>query len=210
MMDEFIEEIKEEVRRDKLLEIWNQYGNYIIGGILAILLITAGYMYWQHRKETALYSEATQYEEALSLNKEGKQKEAEDKLKQLMTTAATGYKTLASFELAKLRASEGQETQDVYEVTMKDSKIPEIYRQLATYKYLVSTFNNAKTNLENDYQDAFNKSPWLPSFKELQALAFIKDGETNKAHKIFVELSQAQDTPPGLRIRSIAMTEEVK
>lgn len=209
-MDEFIEEIKEEVRRDKLLEIWNQYGNHIIGAIIAILIITGIYLFWQHKNDAALYNEAAQYEEALSLNQSGQKKEAADKLILLISTASSGYKTLASFELAKIRASEGQETEDIYKVTMKDNKIPEIYRQLATYKYLVSTFNSAKTNLETEYKDSFSKSPWLPSFKELQALALLKDGESSKAHAIFVELSQAKDTPPGLRIRSIAMTEEVK
>lgn len=209
-MDEFIEEIKEEVRRDKLLEIWNQYGNYIIGGILAILLITAGYLYWNYQNAKTLYNEATQYEEALDLNKQGQKKEAEAKLVNLISTASTGYKTLASFELAKIRATDGQENEQIYQATLKDTKIPEVYRQLATYKYLVSTFNNSKTNLEQEYMSSFSKSPWLPSFKELQALAFLKDGEAQKAHAIFVQLSQAQDTPTGLRIRSIAMTEEVK
>jgi hypothetical protein len=210
-MDEFIAEIKEEVRRDRLIEVWNQWGNYIIGTVLGVLLITAGLLFWQHRKEAQLYRETAQYEEALDLSKNEHKKEAENKLKNLIQTGSVGYKVLAGFELAKMKINNGQDGEDVYQGVIKNTSIPEVYRQLATYKSIAAKFEKSNVApLINESQSFFNKSPWLPSFEELRALSFLKEGQDQQANTLFVKLSQDQITPPSLRLRAFAMTEELK
>lgn len=210
-MDELISEIKEEVRRDQLIEIWNKFGNYIVGIILAALIGTGGYLFWNYQTEKQRYNEATQYEEALRLIKNEQKKEAEDKLTKLIATSSVGYKTLASFELAKLKAGDIKESEEIYQSMVNVAKIPQVYRQLASYKSMVTKVNNdQKIDLEAELKSMAHKSPWLPSFIELQAIVYLKAGQDQNAHNLFVQLSQIKDTPPGLHIRAIAMGEEVK
>jgi hypothetical protein len=210
-MDEFIAEIKEDVRRDQLIEIWNKYGNYIIGIILIALLCTGVYLFWKHQIEKELYNEATVYEEALNLSKDGKTKEAKDKLNKLIATASVGYKTLASFELAKMKADDFKESLAIYQAMVNVAKIPEVYRQLASYKSMViKVNNNQKVDFEAELRSLGNKSPWLPSAIELEAIAYLKAGQDQKARSVFAQLSQSKEIPSGLRLRAIALSEEVK
>lgn len=209
-MDEFIAEIKEEVRRDQLLEIWNKYGNYIIGIILAALIGTAAYLFWNHQTEQQRYNEAAQYEEALDLIKNGSQKEAEVKLEKLIATASVGYKTIASFELAKLKASDAKESEEIYQAMIKVTAIPEVYRQLARYKEMATKVNQGQhLDFEAELSRS-HQSPWMSSFKELQAIADLKAGKDQEAQSIFLQLAQDKQAPSGLRLRAIAMSEVVK
>ena len=55
--DSFIREVSEEVRRDRLFGLWRRYGPFVVGGVVAIVLVTAGLQVWEGR-ETAAAREA--------------------------------------------------------------------------------------------------------------------------------------------------------
>ena len=38
--DSFIEEVSEEVRRDRMFSLWKRYGPFVIGGIVAVVALT--------------------------------------------------------------------------------------------------------------------------------------------------------------------------
>src|ERR1041385_6209144 len=114
-MDNFIEEIQEDVRRDQRKKIWDAYGNYIIGLLLVIVLVTIGYLFWKNRLEQRIYEESTQFEKALQLSADGNKKEAEKILTDLIGTADEGYKTLALLELADLKPAQGENAEELYQ-----------------------------------------------------------------------------------------------
>ena len=46
-------EVDEEVRRQKLQDIWDRWGNIFIAVSVAVILVVAGYkgwQYWEHRQ----------------------------------------------------------------------------------------------------------------------------------------------------------------
>ena len=45
-MADIFREVDEEVRRDKALEFWSKYQNYLIGLAIVIVLATAGWRLW--------------------------------------------------------------------------------------------------------------------------------------------------------------------
>ena len=65
------------MRNDQLLARWREYGNIIIGAILAIILATIGYLFWHSHQEKKLLEQTLIYEKniQLSANKDNKDKE---------------------------------------------------------------------------------------------------------------------------------------
>jgi len=212
MMDNFIEEVKEEVRRDQLKQIWDDYGNYIIGLVLAVILFTLGYLFWQYRVKQRVATETTQFEKALALREAGNKKEAEAILQKMIEHASQGYKTVALLELAKLKSAQGQDAEAIYATIVKDKKIPEVYRQLASYEQMVVKFDKTNTReFVSELEPLLKEeTPWFASLQELEALAYIRGGQAQTARSIFDALLNEQDTPQALRLRARAMVEQLK
>jgi hypothetical protein len=75
-MGDFIREVDEEYRRDRIMQIWKRYSGVIVA--LAILLVAAvgGWRYWQHLDRQRAEDAAARYEEAVRLAREGKSENA--------------------------------------------------------------------------------------------------------------------------------------
>ena len=99
--DEFIREVDEEYRRDRIAQIWKRYNGLIIGARRArrrggrrLALLAA------HASAPAPRPPAARFEEALRLARDDKGEEAEQILEALAKEAAAGYRLLARFRLA--------------------------------------------------------------------------------------------------------------
>ena len=44
--DEFLEEVEKDIRQEKFLKLWKQYGKQVIGVFSAIIVIIIGYNLW--------------------------------------------------------------------------------------------------------------------------------------------------------------------
>ena len=76
-MADIFQEVDEEVRRERLIKLWQQYGNLIIA--LCILIVAAvggwrGYEWWQNRKAA---ESGAAFEAAVRLAEAGKHQESE-------------------------------------------------------------------------------------------------------------------------------------
>jgi hypothetical protein len=212
MMDEFIDGIKGDVRQEQLLQIWKNYGNYIIGALLGAILLISCYLFWQSHVARRLQEESAQFESVLQLIEANHKADAEARLQQLSTTASDGYKILSLFELAKLKESQGQDPQEIYKKISQDKTIPEAYRQLADYYQLAFQFEKVAVRTFLSEVEPFlkQKSPWISSLKELKALALLKASQPQEAQALFEELSESQDAPNSLRLRAYAMAEKLR
>lgn len=52
-MADIFQEIDEAMRQERLEKLWKNYGAFIIGGIVAIILLTAGFVAWKNWQSTA-------------------------------------------------------------------------------------------------------------------------------------------------------------
>ena len=51
--DTFIREVDEELRREQLRQLWDQYGLFIAGGAVALLAGVWGFTHWQGSRASA-------------------------------------------------------------------------------------------------------------------------------------------------------------
>ena len=99
--DEFIREVDDEYRRDRVAQMWKRYNGLIIGGVLVMLALVGGWRYWEHVQETRAQEAGARFEEALRLSRDEKSEEAKPVFEALAKEADGGYTLLARFRLAE-------------------------------------------------------------------------------------------------------------
>lgn len=134
-MADIFNEVDEEVRRERLKQLWDRYGIFVIA--LAVLIVIGiggwrGYEWWQAKKAAAA---GAQFEQAVSLSEKGKQKEAEAAFEKIAKEAPSGYQTLARFRAAAgLVKSNPAEAAKAYDKLSTDPAIGPTLQDLATVR----------------------------------------------------------------------------
>lgn len=76
MTDQFIQEIQEDLRREKALKLWKRYGPYVIGVLVAVVIATAAVVGWQQYQQAQRAKEGRLFAEAAALAEDGQQEQA--------------------------------------------------------------------------------------------------------------------------------------
>jgi hypothetical protein len=92
---DIFQEVDEEVRRERLKQLWERHSNLIVA--VAVLIVVAvggwrGYQWWETKKAAEA---GAVFESAAKLAAEGKQLEAEEAFARIAAEGAGGYRTLA-------------------------------------------------------------------------------------------------------------------
>lgn len=210
-MSDLIEEIKEEVRLDQLIKFLKNYANHIIGAVLAGIIFSAGYVFWQHSKEKQQRIMASQFDQALQASLEGHAQQAMALLTALEQSASGGYKTLAAFRRSILESNSSEERVRVYREIMQNPKIEPKFRELATILWGYETIDSeTETQLQEKLDPiAESKSLWMNSAQELLALLEIRTGKTGAAVQRLKALSSDENVAAGIRARAFALLEQL-
>ena len=131
-MSDIFQEVDEEVRRDKAAEFWKKYQNLIIGAAVLIVLATAGYRLYQNRRLAAEQAAGAAFQQALALDRDGKDAEAEAALAKLAADAPRGYQTLARlFEAAIKAKADPKGALPAYDALAADASIGALFQDAA-------------------------------------------------------------------------------
>ena len=124
-MDDIFREVDEEVRRDKALQFWTKYQNYIV--VLMVLIVAAaGAWRWNADRERAAAEAAgSQFEAALALSRDNKPAEAEAAFQDIIRQGHKGYALLARLRAAaEVASTDAQKAVSIYETIAADSSVP--------------------------------------------------------------------------------------
>ena len=98
-----IREIEEEVRREKLTKLWNQYGALFLGGLAALVVVVGGWQWYTAYQLDRTQTAGAQFQESVQFL-EGKSKpEGLSGLEQIAKEGTPAYATLAKLRLAAER-----------------------------------------------------------------------------------------------------------
>lgn len=75
--NEFLREVDEDYRRDRILQIWKRYSGVIIALAVLVVAGVAGWRYWQAQQRAAAEVASVQFDDANRLAKDGKVAEAD-------------------------------------------------------------------------------------------------------------------------------------
>lgn len=101
-------EVDEELQNEKLAEWWKKYSWVVYGGVVAVLLITAGAEWYRAHQIKTRLSESDAFEQASLLLHNGKNEEALSAFETLSRSGKTGYRVLALMNLADVQMNMGK------------------------------------------------------------------------------------------------------
>ena len=104
-MSELFDEVDEDVRRDQLKKLWDQYSIYIVAGALLIIAAVGGWRGYQYLEAKKAAEAGAAFDKAVELSEQNKHAEAEAAFNNLAATAPSGYRMLARLRAAAEVAS---------------------------------------------------------------------------------------------------------
>lgn len=205
--DLFIREVDEDLREEHLTKLWKAYGNYIIGGAVALVLGVAGYQAWHNYDLSRRAAWGERFGVALEM---AQQTDKTDAARQAFAALAAdtdgGYKLMIRFQDAALleRIGDRKGAAAAYFAIADDGGAPQIYRDLATVLGAYKAIDDAPAEalakrVEPLTADA---NPWRHSARELAALLARKGGDGAKAKSLLTALVGDLGAPQGIRNRA--------
>jgi hypothetical protein len=203
-MGDFIREVDEEYRRDRIMAIWKRYSGVIVGVIVLVVAGVGGWRYWQHVERQRAEAAAVRYEEAVRLAREGKSDEAEQRLEALAKEAPPGYQILSRFRLAAEQGRQNpEEGAKAYDALAADGGVEPVMQDLARLRAAMLRIDLADSATVQPSLErlATPTNVWRHTARELLGLSALKRGDYDAAGRWFDQIAADRDTPQGLRSR---------
>ncbi len=178
--DFLIQEINEELNAERLRQLWERFGSWVVALCILLVLGTSGYVFWKNQRQDA---NETVTATLLSTNEAIDRKQYGTAASQLLALPdhAGSVALLARLKAANAFEQDGNaaKAKEQFEIVAGDKKEP----ALAGY---------AQLRLKN--YEAENPS-YAPLAKELHAIALYSEGKKKEARKLLKELLDDVSTP---------------
>jgi hypothetical protein len=208
--DSLLREVDDELQRERLEKLWQQYGTYLIGAVAALLLGIGFYKWWDGRRIAASELTGQRYEAALDLLKGGKAEEAQAALSALAANASASYPVLAQLALAGQSAKAGKTDAAIaaYDAAALKASDP-LLKDFARLQSTALKIDSADfTEVQNRLNDLIGeKSPWRYLAREQLGVAAMRAGRLDEARNILGPLSADPNPrlPASIRERAGAL-----
>lgn len=205
-MSDIIREVDEELRRERLANLWKKYGGLIVFAVFLLVAGTAGWRGYEYYAQKQAEAASERYVAAQKLAADaGKTDEALAAFKALGADAPAAYRLLARFSAAaELGKKDAKEGAAAFDAIANDSSVEQLMREVASIRgasLVVDTADVAE--MQKRLAPALaDSSAFKHSAKEMLALAHIRAGDQAAAQKLLLELAFDPDTPPGMRNRA--------
>jgi hypothetical protein len=198
-------EVDEEVRRERLQQLWDRYSIYVIA--LAVLIVAAigawrGYEYWEAKKAAAA---GAAFESALSLSEAGKHAEAEAAFAKVATEAPAGYRMLARLRTAaELAQTKRADAVKAYDELAADTSLGATLQDLAAVRAGMLMVDSAPLSDMRRRLDPVSEPgrTFRHSARELLALSAWRNHDFTAARRYIDMIATDAETPPGTRARA--------
>lgn len=211
-MTDIFREVEEEVRRERIEQLWKQYGDYIIAGAAIIIIAVASFELWRVYEQKQLIKASDEYTAALQLASTGQSAQAAELFSKLAATAPGGYSAVSRLQQAETLMAVGNRVDAIA-----------VYKQIASSSdpFLAAI---ARINLGWALVDQSPKSEiesllspllaagnaWAPLAHEIIAYADYRVGESNAAIDEYQSILADRNSPQSLRQRALVMAAFLK
>ena len=207
-MSELFDEVNEDVRRDQLKKLWDQYSIYIIAGALLIIASVGGWRGYQYLEAKKAAEAGAAFDRAAELSEANKHAEAEAAFADLAAKAPAGYRVLARLRTAAEIASRDQAAAaKMFDEIAADRSVGVAEQDLARVRAAQlllesTTYPNMKTRLE---AAAGPDATFRHTARELLALSAWRANDSAATRQWLDLIANDGETPPSLRSRAEAL-----
>jgi hypothetical protein len=203
-VSDIFQEVDEEVRREQLRKMWERYGKYVIAACVLLVAAVAGWRYheWNEAKKAA--EAGAQFEAAMALVNEGKNKEAEEAFARIATASGStsSYRMLAKFrEAGELARRDPKAAVAIYDQLAADGSNGRVLQDLAAVRagtVLVDTAPYSEVRQRLEPLTAQDRA-FRHSARSALALSAWKANDATAMRRWTDMILADPETPPGTR-----------
>jgi hypothetical protein len=131
-VSELFDEVDEDVRRDQLKKVWDQYSIYIVACALLIIAGVGGWRAYQYVEGKKAAEAGVAFDKAVELSEANKHSEAEAAFNNLAATAPYGYRLLARLRAAgEVASHDPKAAVKLYDDIAADRSVGPLEQELA-------------------------------------------------------------------------------
>jgi hypothetical protein len=207
-VSELFNEVDEEVRRDQLKKLWEQYSIYIIAGALLIIASVGGWRGYQYVEARKAAEAGAAFDKAVELSDASKHTEAEAAFADLAARGPSGYRVLARLRMAAEVASRDMPAAaKLFDEIVADRSVGVAAQDLARIRAAqllleTTTYPNMKERLE---AAAAPGATFRHTARELLALSAWRANDAVATRQWLDLIANDGETPPSLRSRAEAL-----
>jgi hypothetical protein len=207
-VSELFDEVNEDVRREQLKKLWDQYSIYIVAAAFLVVAAVGGWRGYQYLEAKKAAEAGAAFDKAIELSEQNKSAEAEAAFNNLAATAPSGYRMLARLRAAaEIAAHDPQAAVKLYDEISTDRSIGALEQELARIRaagLLVDTATYP-TMVQRLEASTAPQATFRHTARELLALSPWHANDTTAARKWLDLIANDAETPPGLRSRAEAL-----
>ena len=203
----FLREVDENLRRDQMEQFAKTYGKWLIAAVVLFLAAAGGYLYWQNKQQEKA---SVQSEELMAIYNDigaGKTDQAKKRLQPLENANNDMVRTLTLLTEAAIALDSNDRDTALakYRSISNGDGLPEAYRNLATIRATALEFDKLKPEEVVSRLEPLTKpgEPWFGSAGEMTAMAYLKQGQKDKAARLFAAIAKDQQVPETIRNRAM-------
>jgi hypothetical protein len=204
--ESFYREVDEELRRDQVRSYWERYGKLAIAGVLLLLALIAGALWWNNQRHVKAGEKGAQLISAFDEISAGNKGAAAPKLDALEKSGSPGYRAAAILTRADLAVEENQldRAAALFKQVADDKDLEETYRNLALVRQTHVQFDKLPPQAVIDRLKplAVAGNPWFGSAGEMVGIAHLKLNRPQEAARIFAAMSKDKQVPESVRSRA--------
>ena len=207
-MSELFDEVDEEVRRDQLKKLWDQYSLYIVAMALLIIAAVGGWRGYEYLEAKKAAEAGGAFNKAVALSEQNKHAEAETAFTDLAAKAPSGYRMLARFRAAAEAANrDPKAAAKLFDDLAADRSVGAEQQALARVRaagLLLDTTSYSDV-LQRLQGETAPEATFRHAARELLALSALRANDATAARQWLDMISLDGETPPSLRSRAEAL-----
>ena len=207
-MSELFDEVDEDVRRDQLKKLWEQYSIYIVAGAFLIVALVGGWRGYQYLEAKKAAEAGAAFDKAIELSEANKHSEAEAAFNDLAAKAPSGYRMLARLHAAaEAGTRDRQAGAKLYDDIAADRSFGAPEQDLARIRAAGLLLETASypSMLQRLEAATAPEATFHHSARELLALSAWRANDMAAARKWVDMITTDGESPPGLRSRAEAL-----
>jgi len=207
-VSELFDEVNEEVRRDQLKKLWDQYSLFIGAAALLIIAAVGGWRGYEYLEAKKAAEAGDAFNKAVELSEQNKHTEAEAAFADLAAKAPSGYRMLARFRAAAEAINrDPKAAAKMFDDIAADRSVGAEQQALARVRAagLLLDTTSYGDMLQRLQGDAAPEATFRHAARELLALSAFRTNDASAARQWLDMISLDGETPPSLRSRAEAL-----
>jgi hypothetical protein len=207
-VSELFDEVDEEVRRDQLKKLWDQYSLFIVAAALLIIAAVGGWRGYEYLEAKKAAEAGDAFNKAVELSEQNKHTEAEAAFADLAAKAPSGYRMLARFRAAAEAINrDPKAAAKMFDDIAADRSVGAEQQALARVRAagLLLDTTSYGDMLQRLQGDAAPQATFRHAARELLALSAYRANDATAARQWLDMIALDGETPPSLRSRAEAL-----